>query len=204
MIILFFIGIVFVIFPVLILCSTFKIDIKELEIINEKIKKFRIIFSLVLFNKLTWVKLKVDNKRLNKINEKVKKQLFNKILNSKILTKYKEINILKEWQEISKKMHLEGLNFILKIGTENACITANIVGIISIILSILFFGKRHKIKYLIEPIYSDKNSLYLSLNCIFTIKLIHIIIRKKHLKEKEVYQINGRKSNFKPYAGING
>lgn len=205
-IVIFFIILIFVIIPLLIVNSTFKINIKEFELVNKKINKFQVIVSLVLFNKLSWLKLKIDNDRINKVSKKIKKQIFNKLLDSRILTQFRslDLRLVKEWKNIFSKMNLEEVKFYLKVGTEDACVTAYTVGIISSLAGIYLSRKLKNTKYLIEPIYRDENYVYLSLNCILAIKMVHIINRNKLFKEKEVYQRNGRTSNRRSYANSHG
>ena len=65
----------------IIVSSTLRIDIKELETINTKIIKLKIIISLLAFNKLKWIGIKIDKNRIEKIKKSIKKPLMNKILN---------------------------------------------------------------------------------------------------------------------------
>ena len=206
MIIVFILIIIMILTLFLILCSCLRIEIKEFELINRKINKFELVISLALFNKFKWLKLKLDKDRFSKMNAKMKKNLFNKLLNSKILTQYKSINLnlIKEWKHIFQKMDLEKINLNLKLGTEDASVTAYIIGVISAFTGILLSKRVSKPTYLIEPIYRDKNYIYLSINCIIAIKLVHIINIKKNIKEKEVYQEHGKPSNRRSYANSNG
>ena len=206
MIIVFFIISIIVLTLLLFLCSSLKIQIKEFELINRKINKFELIISLALFNKLRWLKLKLDNDRISKMNERMKKNMFNKLLNSKILTQYKNINsnLIKEWKHIFQKMDLEKINLNLKLGTEDASVTACLIGIISAFIGILLPQRASTSQYLIEPIYKDKNYIYLSINCIIAIKMVHIINIRKIIKEKEVYQEYGKSSNRRSYANNHG
>lgn len=206
MAIAFFIVLIFVIIPLLIISSTLKININEFELINKKINKFQVIVSLVLFSKWSWLKLRIDNDRVNRIDKKIKKQIFNKLLNSRILTRVKSFDgrLIKEWKQIFEKMNLEEANFNLKIGTEDACFTAYTIGIISSVAGIFLSRRVKKAKYLIEPIYIDKNYIYLSLNCILAIKLVQIINRKKVVREKEVYRNYGISSNRRANVNSHG
>lgn len=193
---------------ILIRCSTFKIDIKQLIIINAKIKKFNIIISLNLFNKIKWLKLTINNKRLTKIKNSSKLKAFNKILDTKVLRKFKNAKqiLIKDWKHVLKNLSavdIEMLELKSKISTQNAATTAISVGVISTLLATLLARKIQKLKYKIEPMYIDKNYIYLSINCIIAVKLVHIINMNKKLG-KEVYQAYGRKSNRRAYANSNG
>ena len=206
MVVVFIIISIFILLTLLTICSNLKIDIKELELINKKINKLQLVVSLELFNKFKWLKLKLDNDRVNKISKKMKIDLFNKLLNSRILTQYKNINskLISEWKEIFQKMNLEKINLYLKLGTEDASLTAYLIGIISAFAGIFLSRKVSRCKYLIDPDYSNKNYIYLSINCIISIKLVHIININKVFKEKEVYQKHGKSSNRRSYANSHG
>ena len=137
-----------------------------------------------------------------------KLKLFNKILDTKILRKYKNAGKIfqKDWKHILKelnKFNIEKIQLETKIGTENAACTAIITGVLSAILGIILARKASNPQYKIEPIYVSKNYIYLSINCIIAIELVHIINMNKRIG-KEVYQENGRTSNRTTYVGSNG
>lgn len=189
-----------------IICSTLRINLKELELVNTKIYKFNLEISLNLCNKIKWFKIILNEKKIEKMKNTSR---INKILNSKILRKYKDIQKIvfrkkKEILEILKNLQIEKLNLYAKIGTKNPCVTAYLIASISSILAIVFARRTSEAKYKIEPIYIDKNYIYLSINCIIAIKLVHIINIKKKLRGKEVYQKHGKASNRRTYAHSNG
>ena len=101
------------------------------------------------------------------------------------------------------KIIFEELNLKVEIGTENSALTSIIFGIVS---GIIPFVLRNQIKNIekqkidIKPIYLNQNLLNIELNCIFNIKMIHIIyvmyiLNKKRRDEKYV-----RTSNRRSYA----
>lgn len=189
-----------------IICSSLRINIKELELVNTKIYKINLEFSLNLFNKVKWFKLTLNERRIEKLRNNSK---INKILNSRMLRKYKNIEktVFRKRKEISKilkNLQIEKINMYAKIDTENPCLTAYLIAFISSILAIALARKISNPKYKIEPIYRDKNYIYLSINCIIAIKLVHIININKKVKGKEVYQKHGRTSNRRAYAHSNG
>lgn len=193
---------------ILINYSTLQIDIKEIIVINKKIEKFKVIMSLKLFNKIKWLKITLDNKRLKNIRSSARLKAFNKILDTKILRKYKEskqilIKDLKHVLSNLNKVNIENISIESKLSTEDAAITAISTGIISSFLGIFLARKISNPKYKIEPIYINKNYLYLSINCIITIKLVHIISINRKIG-KGVYQNDGRTSNRRAYANRNG
>ena len=77
------------------------------------------------------------------------------------------------------------------------------VAIVSSIIGIALARKIENPRYTIEPVYGDMNYIFLSINCIFEIKLVHIINIFIKLKRKE-YQKYGRTPNRRSYVGSNG
>lgn len=192
----------------LVTCSTLKIDVRELLLINKKLEKFEIIISLNLFNKIKWLKLKIDKAKVKKLQGSAKLKTLNKILDTKVLRKYKNARkiLAKDWKHILKELNefdIEKLNLKIKIGTENAATTAIITGTISAIIGIILARKISNPRYDVEAVFIDKNYIYLSINCIIAVKLVHIINMNKKLG-KEVYQEHGRTSNRRAYANSNG
>ncbi len=159
--------------------SSVRINIKELEIINTKIKKFKVKISLNLFNKIQWLKLTIDQNRLKKLKDNNKLEILNKILRTKILKDYENIGkiLTKNWKKIigeASKVRIEKLNLNAFIGTESADTTAIATSIASIGVPIIFGRKAERLSYKIKPIYEDKNYIFLSINCTISIKLVHI------------------------------
>lgn len=159
-----------------------KIEVKELKIENIKIEELKIFISLNILDKFDIIKLKFDKNKIVNIIRKAK--------NNGKPTQIKPEDI----KYILQKFKLEAANIKASIGTENPAVTAILVAIISSILDIVFSRIFTNYKYSINPIYKDKNYLFLSINCIFKIKLVHIISIIKKLKRKE-YQENGKTSN---------
>ena len=193
---------------ILMVCSTLKLDIQDFILVNKKIEKFELVISLNLFNKIKWLKLRINKERVKKIRGNTKLKVLNKILDTKVLKKFKDARkiLAKDWKHVIKEFNrfeIEKIDIKSKLGTENAATTAIITGTISAILGIILSRKIAQPKYKIEPLYIDKNYIYLSINCIIAIKLVHIINMNKKLG-KEVYQENGRTSNRRAYANSNG
>ena len=118
----------------------------------------------------------------------------------------KQIENYSEFKNIS--VNLERLDFKCKVGIGNGILTGYIVTILSIAIS--FFinklaekidSKLHKFKVL--PVYVDDLILELKLECIISIKMIHIlyVIKKQKLRRKKQ---NGRTSNRRAYVSSNG
>lgn len=198
-----------IIIATLIILSTLRIDIKEFMLINKKIENIKIEISLNLFNKFKWIKLTIDNQKIRKIQNNQKFKSFNKILDKKLLRKNIKIRdiIKNDYKQITQEFNnikLEKINLKADISTKDIKATAFIVTILSSILAITLAKKINNPKFEIRPTYLEKNYIYLSINCIFSIKLVHIINIYKKLERKGVHQKYGRTSNRRTYANSNG
>lgn len=144
-------------------------------------KECKIEIYLLLFKKIKI--LKKDLKKMNEIkfdkNEVDISYLKNKDLKIRYLELIKEINV-----------EIASIDLKIGIGTEDAAITAIIVGILSIILGNII----KKPKYQIIPQYLNKNILKIKLDGIFYINLMQYIYKlvKKRLKreKKTLLKIN--------------
>ena len=159
-----------------------KICIDELEVENFEINKADIIIKFGI------LKFKLNKEKLKKIISKNK---------SKIKL---EVN---DFKEIIKKIEIPKLNINAKFGTGEPNSTAFFVAIVSSIIGIALARKIENPRYTIEPVYGDMNYIFLSINCIFEIKWVHIINIFIKLKRKE-YQKYGRTPNRRSYVGSNG
>lgn len=159
-----------------------KICIDKLEIENFEINKADIIIKFGI------LKFKLNKEKLKKIISSNK---------SKIKL---EVN---DFKEIIKKIEIPKLNINAKFGTGEPNSTAFFVAIVSSIIGIALARKIENPRYTIEPVYGDGNYIFLSINCIFEIKLVHIINIFIKLKRKE-YQKYGRTPNRRSYVGSNG
>ena len=103
------------------------------------------------------------------------------------------------------KIEVKNLNLKILIGTEDAGITAIIVGIVSgifaVLLKKLIKGNNNNY-WVVTPIYQDKNLLKISFDCIINLKLIHIIYTIFSLKSEEDKE-NDRSSNTRHYVYSN-
>lgn len=152
-----------------------KIAIKEFELRNNKIDKLKVYISLNIFNKIDIIKVKLDKNRIEKLLSKNNKNI-----------KFKKLKV-QALKETISKIEIENVNIYAQIGTLNPISTAFLVALISSATAIILATKTKNPKYKVEPIYIGKNYLYLSINCIFKIKLVHIInISKKVKKEGDV------------------
>ena len=158
---------------------------------------FCIKVRLYIFNKLKFLEIKLDNKKLKKIYNKQKVE---KIDTKKVMRNLPKSN--KEKLNLLKKINLQKLDLNLEIGTVDIMLTTLIIPVLSSFLSCLLIkaGNRN-CKYRIMPIYVEDFMYKIDLNCIFSLKMIHIInimwliLRKRDDK-------NGRTSNrrFNAYS----
>ena len=108
----------------------------------------------------------------------------------------------KEKLYLLKKINLQKLDLNLEIGTVDLMVTTLIIPFLSSFLSCLLIkvGNRN-CKYRIMPIYVEDFMYKIDLNCIFSLKMIHIInIMWLILRKRD--DENGRTSNrrFNAYS----
>lgn len=187
-----FILVTFAILIIAIHTSKIGIDIKNLIIDTDAEEKInedgKIYVYLLLFNKIKLFRKNVRNIPMKDV--KFEASDFDiKILKNKDI----KINYLELIQNIN--IDIRKIDLDLQIGTENAGITAILVGILSGILGIII----KKPKYQILPIYANKNLLKINLNGIFTIYLMHYIYKfiKDNIKERFMDKPLNKNLNFK-------
>ena len=187
-----FILVIFTILIIAIHTSKIGIDIENLIIDTDTEEKInedgKIYVYLLLFNKI-----KLFRKNLRNIPMKdVKFEASD--FDIKIF-KNKDIKI--NYFELIRNINIDIKNIDLnvKIGTEDAGITAILVGIFAGILGIII----KKPKYQILPIYANRNLLKINLNGIFTIYLMHYIYKfiKDNIKERFMDKSLNKNLNFK-------
>lgn len=164
MIILFFLFILIIIIFLFIAIYTSKIriEIKNLIFNTEAEKKIdknsKIDVSILIFNKF-----KMFNKEI-----KFEKQDID-------IPFLKKNDIKIDYLELFRSTNIEIVEFDLKanIGTEDAGLTALVVGLVSAILGIII----KKPNFQINPVYLNKNLLEIKFNGIFNVNLIHYIYK---------------------------
>ena len=150
-----------------------KIDTEAQQKINKDSKFF---VNFVIFKKVKIFKRKID---INKL------QLKNKDLDITIL---KDRDLKIDYKNFLQEtgVEVEKIDLFLGIGTQDAALTAILVGIISAILGILI----RKPKYQIIPIYSNKNLLKIKLDCIFSVSLMQYIYKVISNQVKDLKKSN--------------
>lgn len=187
-----FILVTFAILIIAIHTSKIGIDIKNLIIDTDAEEKInedgKIYVYLLLFNKIKLFRKNVRNIPMKDV--KFEASDFDiKILKNKDI----KINYLELIQNIN--IDIRKIDLDLQIGTENAGITAILVGVLAGILGIII----KKPKYQILPIYANKNLLKINLNGIFTIYLMHYIYKfiKDNIKGRFMDRSLNKNLNFK-------
>lgn len=188
---LFILGI-FTILIIAIHTSKIGIDIKNLIIDTDAEEKInedgKIYVYLLLFNKIKLFRKNVRNIPMKDV--KFETSDFDiKIFKNKDI----KINYLELIQNIN--IDIKNIDLNVNIGTEDAGITAILVGILAGILGIII----KKPRYQILPIYANRNLLKINLNGIFTIYLMHYIYKfiKNNIKERFMDKPLNKNLNFK-------
>ena len=187
-----FILVIFTILIIAIHTSKIGIDIENLIIDTDAEEKInedgKIYVYLLLFNKI-----KLFRKNVRKIPMKdVKFEASD--FDIKIF-KNKDIKI--NYFELIRNINIDirKIDLDVQIGTEDAGVTAILVGIFAGILGIII----KKPKYQILPIYANRNLLKINLNGIFTIYLMHYIYKfiEDNIKERFMDKSLNKNLNFK-------
>lgn len=199
--------IVVMLFIITVLLSTIKIQLKNFNISNLKIKKtnYKLIISLSFLNKFKWLSFKLNKQKLHKISLKMHLDR----IDIKKLEKDFKISDIKELLKI--KPRLTFMNLELQVGLEDIILTTYMIPSICTILSVVLPLVTEKndiknIKYIVEPIYNQKNLYYIKLNSNLEIKMLNLLNsmysiyknRKKDVPNKNNYRnINIQKNNVK-------
>ena len=200
---LFILLIIAILINVIILLSKIQIQIKNVHFNSSKPKgkldaNYKIIIIVYILKKIPILKINVIQSKLKKLKlkEKVRQAEIDIIQNKKKIDK----EILHELRKI--KVQIKYWNLELLLGTEDAKITALIVGYLSIFLGIYLnkkISKHENKKFSIQPVYIGQNILKLIFEGIFEIKTVNIINIICNLKKKERRNGNERTSNRRTY-----
>lgn len=181
------------IYVFLLLFSTVKVKIEKLELNNILQPKLQYNYQLNI-GIYFLDKIKILEVHLNK-NRKILKKI-------NLTPISKDIKHDKFVFDLLKKMHIEIEKFYLKfnIGTESVFLTTSLVFILATIISTILphlvqYKNYKKISYQILPLQNGKNCLDFQLNCIISIKMVHIINIIYIYLQKESRDKDGRTSN---------
>lgn len=205
---MFFLLLILVLLTLLLLIafSRIKINIKNIKFTSYKVEErhlqedYDIEIKLYILKFLRILKINITKEKLEKLKLENKiKRLEKKLILKDVKFDVTVFDVLK-----NLKIIFEELNLKVEIGTENSALTSIIFGIVS---GIIPFVLRNQIKNIekqkidIKPIYLNQNLLNIELNCIFNIKMIHIIyvmyiLNKKRRDEKYVRTSNRRSYGY--------
>ena len=143
----------------------------------------------------------------SKIKKLENSEKIEKIINElkeRLLQDYKnvvdiKIKDIKQYLQVFKNIKINKLYIQATIGTEEAPITAYLVTIISLVIT--FFSARNidNIYYQIFPEYRKGNYLNLTLKCIISTKIVHIINIARVLRLTKDSRDNKQLTNEKMY-----
>lgn len=193
---------------ILLISSTINIKVKNMASSNIKRidnQSMKIIISLKAFDKITWFFISFNQEKLSKMQQKMKGR---KIDINKLQEKF-HWSDLKELKKLQVK--IAKLNLLLKLGTENAVITAYVIGTLASIISILLphmsvSRKQKDYYYQLIPLYENQNVYEIQFDCIIQVKMVHIIntIYSFVKKKKRRSDLNERTSNRGAYDYSHG
>ena len=183
----------------------FKINNLELSSFGTKTDaKYNVKIGLYFLGKIPILSFNLSSKKASKFIkksyiEKLIKEL-PKIKNSKVKLQRKTI-----WDLIRKNGKITTFKLKVFLDTENAITTSYLVGIISIIIPNLLQRNIKNVNsenfnFKILPIYKNQNFIYLKLNSIFSIKLVHIINMLKVIGGDKNERTSNRKLNVNCYG----
>jgi len=194
--VLFFLGLIALIFLLIILTSilSIQIDIRNFkfykeENIDKRINKdYEIFIYGYILKKIKIFKYKIKNKKFSKkYFQKIKNKLDFSILKSFVSNNFDDLNV--------KFFEIENLNLSLNIGTENVILTSGIVTFLNIFISI-FLAKtinnydKKKYSYEVRALFENKNKIDLFLELKIRIKLFSLIkaFKNHNYAREEVYK----------------
>lgn len=197
--------ILLLIFTILLL-SKIQIEIKNLKIGNKeenksRIKdKYEVKIILYFLEKIPILWFRLNNERIRKIsNSKQLEKIDLKAIEKNIKLNKAIIQTIK-----NMKIKISKLNLRIDIGTEDAILTSYLIAIIASLIGIILphIVKNNKInncKYIVNPIYQNRNIYHVNLDSIISIKIVHIIYSMLIFikKGRDKYE---RTSNRRTYA----
>lgn len=204
--------IIALIFTMLIL-STIKLEIKDFiydstKPKSKKISHYKIIIRLKLFNKLTWIKIKITKEQIAKaISNKLVKRIMLKRMEKFKENKNIEVKKLKVLKKLN--INIDKLKLYIKLDTPTVTTTTTLTTIIATCISIILArtARTNNIsnyRYKIQPTFYMQNLLKICIDCIISLKMVHIINIIYILKKKRsVNKYDKRTSNRRAYAYSN-
>lgn len=163
-------------------------------------KNFYVAITIYLFGFIKIFRKKIEEQKIDKLIEKEKQKDFD----IPILKQY--IPTLKDLKQVLKTLNiqLEKLSLLFEIGVEDAMITSFLIPLFSTAFSFVlpFLVKKKKRKsyfYQIKPLYNGQSQYKIELDCIFSIKMVHIIYMMYQIMRRRESDKHGRTSNRRTY-----
>lgn len=193
------------IFTILLL-SEIQIEIKNLKIGNKeenkgRIKdKYEVKITLYFLEKIPILWFRLNDKRIRKIsNSKQLEKIDLKAIEKNVKFNKETIQIIK-----NIKIKISKLNLRIDIGTEDAILTSYLIAFIASLIGLILphLMQKNKInncKYIVNPIYQNRNIYHVNLDSIISIKIVHIIYSMLFFVKKGRDK-HERTSNRRAYA----
>ena len=164
---------------ILLLFSRIQIEVKNLNFYKSNNETVVSPDYIILIKLFILKKVKIFNRKITreKFENKNGFKKWQNILNIKNKNENSQILELKSIRKVGIKLINTHLN--MNIGTENAALTAILIGIsYGVIINLLnyFFYLNNNVKLDINPVYRNKNELSLSFDGIFEFDFIHIML----------------------------
>ena len=206
-IILFFLFLIFFIciVTILLIFSEIEININNIRFTSNKVKgrhlkeNYEVEIKIYILKLIKILNIQITKSKLEKLKLESKlKDIENKLLRKNIKV---DINILETIKQLN--LIIKNLDLKVEIGTENAATTSIIFAVISSVIPIILRNKIKDIekqKINIIPVYTNENLLNIQLDCIFNVKMIHIIYIIYILSKKRRDEKNVRTSNRRSYG----
>lgn len=201
--------ILFFLVTIILMFSKINIIIKNIRISSDKVnnrhiqKNYEVKIQLTLFRIIKIINIRITNSKLKKLEKKgTLKKIEEGIKNSNTKINIKNLKVLKKL-----KYKISNLNLELSFCMEDAAVTAVTFGILSSLIGIILKNNISDDKdnhFKITTLYINKILINLHLDCIITVKLIHIIYILYILSKKRRDDKNVRTSNRRSYAYSHG
>jgi len=181
-----------------------KIIVKSVEITNKENKNedFKCRLGLYFLGKIKWLSINLNNKKLKNI---VKKEYINKFIKIKNSQENSKLINKKYIKCLIKNIKIDKLNLKMCVDAKNVILTSYLVAIISIIISYIIKNNAKKVNkkyhtFQVLPIYKNQNYIYVKLNCIISIKVVHIINMIKLMGGNKNERTSNRRVNINCYG----
>lgn len=189
---------VFILFAIILfalfilMISVIKVRIEDLTLDNFKgkfIYDYSIYLELYILNKIKILSINLNKNKVQRLDIKNK---FKKV----DLSKYKRYMNKDLFKKMLSYIKISKINLKIKVGTQDVLFTAGIIAFLSSIIAISLSNlitkfDNNKHKYIVTPIYVDKNVIKILLDCIIEVKMVHIIniiynlIKKRSVRKYE-------------------